>query len=88
MALDHTDGLLICTLIFENLGLEKSRSASNLRNISGPGNLNFFSRSPPKNKARFIYHKSEKNPGAKLKKKNPGPDKFLRFEADLDFSRP
>ena len=38
--------LLICTLIFENQGLEKSRSASNLRKISGPANLDFFSRSP------------------------------------------
>jgi hypothetical protein len=47
------DGLLICTLISENLGLEKSRSDSNLRNISGPGNLDFF-RSPPRKKARFI----------------------------------
>ena len=36
-------GLLICTLISENQGLEKSRSASNLRKISGPANLDFFS---------------------------------------------
>ena len=35
--------LLICTLISENLGLEKSRSYSNLRKISGPANLDFFS---------------------------------------------
>ena len=55
-------GLLICTLISENQGLEKSRSASNLRKISGPANLDFFSRSPPR---------PEKNPGDKLKK-NPG----------------
>ena len=32
-------GLLICTLISENQGLEKSRSVSNLRKISGPTNL-------------------------------------------------
>ena len=32
-------GLLICTLISENQGLEKS----NLRKISGPANLDFFS---------------------------------------------
>ena len=44
---------LICTLISENEGLEKSMSASNLRNISGPGNLDFF-RSPSRKKARFI----------------------------------
>ena len=33
-------GLLIYTLIFENQGLEKSRSVSNLGKISGPANLN------------------------------------------------
>ena len=60
-------GLLICTLISENQGLEKSRSVSNIRKISGPANLDFFSRSPPRKKARFI--KAEKNPGDKLKKK-------------------
>ena len=37
-----TYGLLICTLISENRGLEKSRSVSNLRKISGPTNLDFF----------------------------------------------
>ena len=37
-----TLGLLICTLISENQGLEKSRSASNLRKISGSTNLDFF----------------------------------------------
>ena len=35
-------GLLICTLISENQGLEKSKPASNLRKISGPVNLDFF----------------------------------------------
>jgi hypothetical protein len=44
-------GLLICTLISENQGLEKSRSVSNLRKISG--NLDFFL-GPPRKKARFI----------------------------------
>ena len=39
----HARGLLFCTLISENQGLEKSRSASNLRKISGPANLDFFS---------------------------------------------
>ena len=38
-----TVGLLICTLISENLGLEKSRSVPNLRKISGPAHLIFFS---------------------------------------------
>ena len=63
-------GLLICTLISENQGLEKSRSDSNLRKISGPANLDFFSRSPPSKKLD-LYHTPEKNPGDKLKK-NPG----------------
>jgi hypothetical protein len=34
---------LICTCISENEGLEKLRSASNLRKISVPAHLNFFS---------------------------------------------
>ena len=37
-----TFGLLICTLISENPGLQKSRSVSNCRKISGPANLDFF----------------------------------------------
>ena len=37
-----TIGLLICTLISGNQGLEKSSSASNLKKISGPANLDFF----------------------------------------------
>ena len=37
-----TIGLLICTLISENQGLEKSRSVSKLRKISVPANLDFF----------------------------------------------
>ena len=60
-------------------------SASNLRKISGLVNLNFFSR-----KKLGLYHKPEKNPGDKLKKKSrfAEPENFLRFETDLDFSRP
>ena len=38
-----TGGLLICTLISENQGLKKLRSISNLRKISGPAHLIFFS---------------------------------------------
>ena len=34
---------LFCTLISENQGLEKLRSVSNLRKISGPAQLIFFS---------------------------------------------
>jgi hypothetical protein len=41
-------------LISENQGLEKSGSASNLTKISDPANLDYFSRSPPRKKARFI----------------------------------
>ena len=51
-------GLLICTLVSENQGLEKSRSTSNLRKISGPVNLDFFLE-----KKLDLYHKPEKNPG-------------------------
>ena len=40
--LSLTLGLLICTWISENQGLEKSRSASNLRNFLGPAILGFF----------------------------------------------
>ena len=39
-----TIGLLICTLISENQGLEKLRSVSNLEKKSGPAHLIFFSR--------------------------------------------
>ena len=35
-------GLLICTLISENQGLEKLRSVSNPRKISGSANFDFF----------------------------------------------
>ena len=49
-------GLLICTLISENQGLEKSRSASNLRKISGPANMDFF-----RKKARLILYVNLKN---------------------------
>ena len=39
--------LLICTLIYQNQGLEESRSISNPRKISGSANLDFFFWSPP-----------------------------------------
>ena len=42
---EHSYGLLICTLIYENQGLEKSRSASN---------LNIFLGLHLEKKARFI----------------------------------
>ena len=78
-------GLLICTLISENHGLEKSRSASNLRKISGPANLDFFSvchldffQVYGINLVFFRWRPRKKSTFAG----------FLRFEADLDFSRP
>ena len=40
---NQTNGHLICTLISENQGLEKLRSVSNLRKISGTAYLDFFS---------------------------------------------
>ena len=52
-------GLLICTLISENQGLEKSRSASNLRKISGPANLDFF-QGLHLEKKLGLYYKPEK----------------------------
>ena len=65
-----TLGLLICTLISENQGLEKLRSVSNLRKISGPANLDFFLGLHLEKKLD-LYHTPEKTPGDKLKK-NPG----------------
>ena len=40
---DLSLGHLFCTLISENQGLQKLRSISNLRKISGPAHLSFFS---------------------------------------------
>ena len=54
-----THGLLICTLISENQGLDKTRSASNLRKISGPANLDFFLCLHLEKKLD-LYHKPEK----------------------------
>ena len=65
--MDTTVGLLTCTLISENQGLEKPRSVSQ---ISGPANLDFFLGLHLEKKLD-LYHKPEKNPGDKLKK-NPG----------------
>ena len=71
-------GLLICTLISENKGLEKLRSVSNLRKISSPSHLNFFSVH-----LNFfsvchldffsgLWYKSEKKSRWQTEKKNPG----------------
>jgi hypothetical protein len=53
------NGFLICTLISENQGLEKSRSPSNLRKISGPANLDFFLGLHLEKKLD-LYHRPEK----------------------------
>jgi len=66
-------------LISENQGLKKSRSVSNLRTISVPANLNFFQGLHLEKKLGLrLYHKSEKNPGDKLKK-NPGLQELKFF---------
>ena len=70
----RTIGLLFCTLISENQGLEKLRSVLNLRKISGPAHLIFFSVDLSffsvchLNFFQILYHKHEKNSGDKLKK--------------------
>ena len=56
----YSHSALICTLISENQGLEKSMSSSNLSKNSVPANLNFFSRSPSRKKKLGLYHKPEK----------------------------
>ena len=60
---------LICALISENEGLEKSRSASNLRKISVPAHLIFFSVCHL-NFFQIYGINFEKNSGVKLKKKS------------------
>ena len=82
-------GLLICTLISENIGLEKSRSISNPRKISGSVNLDFFPGFQLEKKLGLCY-KSEKIQLPNLKKTSGLQNLkfFLGFEIDLDFSRP
>ena len=76
-------------MISENQGLEKSRSDSNLRKISGPANLDFFFSLSP-GFFSGLWYKPSFFLGGDLEKKSrfAGPEIFLRFEADLDFSRP
>jgi hypothetical protein len=68
---------LICTFFSENEGLEKLRSASNLRKISVPAHLNFFSVCHL-SFFQNLYHRSEKNSGDKLKK-NSGVQELKFF---------
>ena len=69
--------LLICTLISENQGLKKSRSASNLRKISGPANLDFFVGLHLEKKARFIPHTMDN--GCVIRAKNHETSKVVGF---------
>ena len=85
-----------------HLNFWKSRSVSNLRKSSGPPHLIFFPvhLSCFFQFVSWIFsglwYKSEKNSGDKLKKNQvywkkfscAGPEIFLRFETDLNFSRP
>ena len=86
---------LICTLISENEGLEKSRSASNLRKISVPAHLNFFSvchlnffQVYGTNLKKIQLTNWKKFRSTEKKFRCAGPEIFLRFETDLNFSRP
>ena len=86
-------GHLICTLIFENQGLEKSRFASHLRKISGPANLDFFLGLHLEKNLDF-YHKPKKIQVTNWKK-NPGALDLNFFwglkqtliSQDLDFQK-
>ena len=86
-------GLLICTLISENKGLEKLRSVSNLRKISGPAHLDFFSvchldffQVYGINLAFFLGGDLEKNPGLQDLKFFQGLKLTVIFQ-DLDFQK-
>ena len=96
-------GHLICTLISENQGLEKLRSVSNLRKISGPAHLIFFSVHLSfffqfvtwifsglwyKSEKKFRWQTEKKLRCTEKKFRCAGPEIFLRFETDLNFSRP
>ena len=81
---------LICILISENQGLEKSMSISNPGKISGSAKLDLFFQvsTIKKSWVYSLYYKPEKNPGAKPEKKKSRfaePEIFLGFEIDLDF---
>ena len=65
-------------MISEIQGLEKLRSVSNLRKISGHAHLDFFQ---VYGIIFFLGGDLEKYPGF------GGPEIFLRFEADLDFQK-
>jgi hypothetical protein len=79
-------------LISENQDLHQLRFVSNLIKISVPVHLNFFFSLSPEFFSG-LWYKSEKNPVDKLRSTEKkfrcaGPEIFLRFETDLNFSRP
>ena len=93
---------LFCTLISENQGLEKLRSILNLRKISGPAELNSFSvhlnffsvchlnffQIYTINLKKSRWQTEKKLRCTEKKFRCAGPEIFLRFETDLNFSRP
>ena len=95
-------GHLICTLISENQWLESLRSASNLRKISGPAHLIFFSvdlsffsvchlnffQIYTINLKKSRWQTEKKLRCTEKKFRCAGPEIFLRFKTDLNFSRP
>jgi hypothetical protein len=76
-------------LISENQGLEKLSSVSNLRKISGPAHLDFyFSLTPGFFSGLWFKSSFFSRWRPKKESRFSGPEIFLRFEADLDFSKP
>ena len=82
-------GLLICTLIPENQGLEKLRSAfQTLEKFQVLHTLIFFFSLSPWFFSGLWYESSFFSRWRPRKKSRfAGTENFLRFEADLDFSR-
>ena len=93
---------LFCTLISENQGLDILRSVSNLIKISVPVHLNFFSvhlnffsvchlnffQVYGTNLKKIQLTNWKKFRSTEKKIRCAGPEIFLRFETDLNFSRP
>ena len=93
---------LFCTLISENQGLDKLRSVSNLMKIPGPAHLIFFSvylnffsvchlnffQVYGTNLKKIQLTNWKKFRSTEKKFRCAGPEIFLRFETDLNFSRP
>ena len=81
---------LFCTLISENQGLDKSRSVSNLIKSSVSFSfchMNFF-QVYGTNLKKIQLTNWKKFRSTEKKFRCAGPEIFLRFETDLNFSRP